>query len=72
MRNKGEDIFENFIKLKRGYDLPNHNIVPGDYPIIASTAIKDYHKAYKVNPPGVVTGRSGSNGHDFKIMRFNE
>jgi len=62
MSNKGEDIFDNFIKLKRGYDLPNHNIVPGDYPIIASTAIKDYHKAYKVNPPGVVTGRSGSLG----------
>lgn len=29
---------------------------------MASTAIKDYHNGYKVNPPGVVTGRSGSLG----------
>ena len=62
MKNKDEIIFDNFINIKRGYDLSNHNIVPDDYPIIASTAIKDYHKEYKVSPPGVVTGRSGSLG----------
>jgi type I restriction enzyme, S subunit len=62
MKDWNEDIFDNFIRLKRGYDLPNQNIVPGKYPIIASTTIKDYHNAYKVKPPGVVTGRSGSLG----------
>lgn len=62
MSDWSEDIFDNFIRLKRGYDLPNQNIVPGKYPIIASTSIKDYHNAFKVKPPGVVTGRSGSLG----------
>ncbi|MBE9233247.1 restriction endonuclease subunit S [Cuspidothrix issatschenkoi LEGE 03284] len=57
-----EDIFDNFIKLKRGYDLPESSIVSGKYPIVASTTIKAYHNQFKVNPPGVVTGRSGSLG----------
>jgi type I restriction enzyme S subunit len=58
-----EDIFNNFIKLKRGYDLPESNIVRGKYPIVASTTIKGYHNQFKANPPGVVTGRSGSLGY---------
>ena len=57
-----EDIFNNFITLKRGYDLPQSDVMPGKYPVIASTAIKDYHNDFKVAPPGVVTGRSGSLG----------
>lgn len=57
-----EDIFNNFIKLNRGFDLPNHQIIEGSYPVVASTNIKAYHKEYKVNPPGVITGRSGSLG----------
>lgn len=57
-----EDIFDNFIKLKRGYDLPEDNIVTGEYPIVASTTIKGYHHHFKATPPGVVTGRSGSLG----------
>lgn len=62
MNDWKEDFFGNFIKLKRGYDLPSANIVFGEYPIIASTAIKDYHNEFKASPPGVVTGRSGSLG----------
>ena len=34
----------------------------GEYPVVASTNIKAYHNAYKVKPPVVVTGRSGSLG----------
>ncbi len=56
------DVFNNFVKLNRGFDLPEKNIIHGEYPVVASTSVKDYHKDYKVNPPCVVTGRSGSLG----------
>ena len=62
MSNWKQDIFNNFIKLNRGFDLPEKNIVAGPYPVVASTSIKDMHNNYKVNPPAVVTGRSGSLG----------
>lgn len=54
--------FKDFIQLKRGYDLPNDKIVEGQYPIVASTNIKGFHDKFKVNPPCVATGRSGSLG----------
>jgi len=57
-----KDIFNNFIKLNRGFDLPEKHIISGDFPVVASTAIKAYHHTYKVEPPCVVTGRSGSLG----------
>lgn len=54
--------FDNFVRLSRGFDLPERKIVNGEYPVVASTNIKAYHNAYKVKPPVVVTGRSGSLG----------
>ena len=54
--------FDDFIKLNRGFDLPDSLIEEGEYPVVASTNIKAYHKAYKVEGPMVVTGRSGSLG----------
>lgn len=54
--------FDNFIKLNRGFDLPDSLIEDGEYPVIASTSIKGYHKEYKVEGPMVTTGRSGSLG----------
>lgn len=57
-----KDIFNNFIKLNRGFDLPEKDIISGEFPVVASTAIKAYHHNYKVEPPCVVTGRSGSLG----------
>ena len=37
--NKLEEIyFKDFVKLKRGYDLPNDKIVDGKYPVVASTS----------------------------------
>lgn len=57
-----EDVFDNLVRLNRGFDLPNNDIVEGEYPVVASTSIKAYHNEYKVNPPGVITGRSGSLG----------
>ena len=57
-----EMYFNDFIKLNRGFDLPESNIFTGKYPIAASTSIKDYHKEFKVKGPCVTTGRSGSLG----------
>lgn len=57
-----ENIFDNFIRLNRGFDLPDSNLVYGSYPVVASTSIKAYHKESRVKGPGVVTGRSGSLG----------
>lgn len=54
--------FDDFIKLNRGFDLPDSQIEDGVYPVVASTNIKAHHSAYKVNGPMVVTGRSGSLG----------
>ncbi|AWK51618.1 restriction endonuclease subunit S [Clostridium beijerinckii] len=54
--------FKEFIKLNRGFDLPNDKMVFGEYPVVASTNIKGFHNNFKVKGPCVVTGRSGSLG----------
>ena len=61
--------FDEFVRLGRGFDLPESQIIEGKYPVVASTNIKAYHYTYKVNPPVVVTGRSGSLG---KVQFINE
>ena len=58
----GEKNLETVITLKRGYDLPSNKIIDGLYPIVASTSIKGFHNEYKVEPPCICTGRSGSLG----------
>lgn len=55
--------FGEFCQLKRGYDLPDSAVEPGPYPVVASTSIKTFHSSYKVDPPVITTGRSGSLGH---------
>jgi len=61
--NEWEKIyFRDFIKLNRGFDLPDEKISFGEYPVIASTSIKAFHNVYKVEAPCIVTGRSGSLG----------
>lgn len=57
-----ENKFGQFCVLQRGHDLPDADVVPGPYPIIASTSIKGYHHEFKAQPPVVTTGRSGSLG----------
>ncbi len=54
--------FKDFIKLNRGFDLPEEKIKEGNYPVIASTSIKGYHSQFKVKGPIITTGRSGSLG----------
>jgi type I restriction enzyme, S subunit len=54
--------FADFVTLQRGFDLPKANMHEGPFPVVGSTSIIGYHDKYKVEPPGVVTGRSGSLG----------
>ena len=54
--------FDNFCTLQRGFDLPDSNIELGEFPVVASTSIKAFHKEFKIKPPIVATGRSGSLG----------
>jgi type I restriction enzyme S subunit len=54
--------FRDFIKLNRGFDLPNDSIIEGKYPVVASTSIKAFHNQYRIEAPCITTGRSGSLG----------
>ena len=54
--------FLDFIVLQRGFDLTKDSIKEGPYPVVCSTSIMGYHNNYKVEGPGVVTGRSGTLG----------
>jgi len=55
------------INLKRGYDLPEKYRVKGEYPVISSAGMSGYHNDYKVEGPGVVTGRYGTLGQMYFI-----
>ncbi len=54
--------FKEFIALQRGFDLPKKEMCDGPYPVVGSTSIIGFHNEYKIEPPGAVTGRSGSLG----------
>ena len=54
--------FSDFVTLQRGFDLTKSDMCKGPYPVIGSTSIIGYHQEFKVEPPGVTTGRSGSLG----------
>lgn len=51
-----------FAPLQRGFDLPTDKIIKGDFPVVYSNGILNYHHEYKAKGPGVVTGRSGTIG----------
>lgn len=55
------------ITLKRGYDLPEKDRVPGPYPVISSAGVSGVHHDYKVEGPGVVTGRYGTLGEMYFV-----
>jgi type I restriction enzyme S subunit len=54
--------FLDFVTLQRGFDLPKSLMKNGEVPVLGSNCIIGYHDAAKVDPPGVVTGRSGTLG----------
>ena len=55
------------ITLKRGYDLPEKVRIAGLYPVISSAGVSGWHNVYKVEGPGVVTGRYGTLGEMYYV-----
>lgn len=51
-----------FAPLQRGFDLPNSQLIPGNFPVVYSNGIVNHHSQFMVKGPGVVTGRSGTLG----------
>jgi type I restriction enzyme S subunit len=64
-----EKKFIDVCVLQRGFDLPKRLRQEGEFDLVTSSGIKDTHFEYKVEPPGVVTGRSGSIGNVFYIQK---
>ncbi|MHB1243001.1 MAG: restriction endonuclease subunit S [Gaiellaceae bacterium] len=56
-----------FIELKRGYDLPTQDRIPGPYPVVSSSGPSGWNDRPKVTAPGVVTGRYGTLGAVFYV-----
>jgi type I restriction enzyme S subunit len=54
--------FKDFVTLQRGFDLPVSQMQEGEVPVIGSNCIMGYHNIAKIQPPGVITGRSGTLG----------
>jgi hypothetical protein len=61
-QSKVKKCFAGFVTLQRGFDLPKTEMRDGPFPVVGSTSIIGHHDEFKVEPPGVVTGRSGSLG----------
>ncbi len=53
---------ENVAPLQRGFDLPNRELRKGDFPVVYSNGILNFHNEFRAKAPGVVTGRSGTIG----------
>ncbi len=52
----------NILTFHRGYDLTHKEFIDGEYPVVGSTSIIGYHNRFKIEGPGIITGRSGSLG----------
>lgn len=55
------------IELKRGYDLPQQERIPGPFPLVSSSGVTDCHASAMAKGPGVVTGRYGTIGQVFYV-----
>ena len=55
------------LELKRGYDLPARDRIPGSVPLVSSSGITYHHAVSMAKGPGVVTGRYGTLGEVFFI-----
>jgi type I restriction enzyme S subunit len=51
---------DDFVRLKRGYDLPERDRREGEVPILGSFGITGRHDTAKQQGPGVTIGRSGA------------
>lgn len=55
------------LMLQRGFDLPAGSRTAGPYPIIAASGLNGTHHEFKVEGPGVTTGRSGVLGKVYYV-----
>ncbi|WP_444943151.1 restriction endonuclease subunit S [Microbulbifer sp. ZKSA006] len=53
----------NLFELHRGFDLPKKNRKEGDYPVFSAGGYHGCHTEFKMEPPGIITGRSGVIGN---------
>lgn len=68
MANEWKDCsLGDVVELKRGYDLPQKERLPGDVPLVSSSGVTDSHAKAMVKGPGVVTGRYGTLGQVFYV-----
>lgn len=58
----GKKSINDLMTFHRGYDLTKNNMRGGSIPVVGSTSIIGYHNEFKIEGPGIVTGRSGSLG----------
>ncbi|KKG07783.1 restriction endonuclease subunit S [Methanosarcina sp. 2.H.A.1B.4] len=57
------------VTFQRGHDLPKNSRKKGNYPVVASNGIVDYHTEFKAKGPGVTIGRSGNIGEPLYIEK---
>lgn len=57
------------LTLKRGYDLPEGQRIPGEVPVMSSAGASGFHNQHKALSPGVVTGRYGTLGQVYYVER---
>ncbi|MDP2041845.1 MAG: restriction endonuclease subunit S [Algoriphagus sp.] len=58
-----EKKIQEIAPLQRGFDLPVSQIEEGEFPVVFSNGMLKYHTQFKVEAPGIVTGRSGTIGN---------
>ena len=68
--NWEEKRFDEICVLQRGFDLPTRLRNKGSFPLVSSNGITDRIDQWKVNAPGVVTGRSGTIGNVHFIEKY--
>ncbi len=59
------DLFE----LHRGFDLPQKIREDGSYVVYAAGGLHGTHSQYKMEPPGIITGRSGVIGNVYLSLK---
>lgn len=57
-----------FVRLQRGYDLPDSQRRKGNIPVIGSAGITGYHDTARAKGPGVTLGRSGAS---FGVVNYS-
>lgn len=56
-------------ELHRGFDLPQKSREEGSYEVYAAGGLHGTHSQYKMEPPGIITGRSGVIGNVYLSLK---